>query len=164
MRSRFEERLDGVKIAAMSRTFRRYGLEDLFRDRAHTPTAPGAYNKVVGAGLGIGDFFRDMHLGSPVSLFEALQAQYKKTKSVPKALGNYLKGAYTGPGILPKVVAIGLPAAFLGANVLSASEEERPAALLRGGVGLVASPFVGRLGDVGMELLSEPVKARATTD
>lgn len=146
----------------MSRTFRRYGLEDLFRNQPYAPSAPGVYNKVVGIGLFGGDLLRDMTTGSPVSLFEALQNQYKKTKSIPKALGNYLKDAYAGPGIMNKVIGIGLPAAFLGSSLLSATEEERPSALLRGGVGLVTSPFLGRLGSLGVELLDASPTGSAT--
>jgi hypothetical protein len=87
---------------------------------------------------------------------ERLRDQYKKTKSVPKAVGNYLKNVYSDPALPTslKVVSIGLPLYGVGSSILSASDEDKPAAILRGGLNVATGPLVGRLGQIGQEILT----------
>lgn len=153
MRSSFHERLDGVKYAARGRVFRQYGLQDLFREHEIAPSAPGVYNKLVGVVKSIGEMGRDTYFGSPVTMLERINRNYKATKSVPRAVGRYFKDSFISPSsVASTALMLGLPTAFLASSIASAPEEERGATLAKGLLNIGASPVLGRLGQTGMDL------------
>lgn len=148
MRSNLQERVDGVKLAAAERTFRRYGLSDLFRAHHIPQSAPGFYNKAVGAGKRVGEFLRDMYFGSPITFLEDIQRRRKGTGSTLKALGNYYKDWYLSPGTDPfvKAISIGLPAAGLISTIATGDPKTRGEDIAGEVAGLATSPVTLRFG------------------
>lgn len=154
MPSNLQGRLDGVKHAAADRTFRRYGLGDLFREHDIAPAGPGVYNKLVTMGKHVGEMGRDMILGSPITMAQRLERNYRQTGSAPKALGKYIKDWYLDPNtpLALRAISVGLPVATLGATLLHDPPEKRKEDLAAGLLGIAASPLTSRLGYPGMEM------------
>lgn len=154
MPSNLQGRLDGVKHAAAERTFRRYGLDDLFREHDIAPAGPGVYNKLVTVGKHMGEIGRDMFLGSPITMAQRLQRNYRQTGSAPKALGKYIKDWYLDPNtpLWMRAVSVGLPVAMLGSTLIQDPPEKRKEDLAAGLLGIAASPLTARLGSAGADM------------
>lgn len=154
MPSNLQGRLDGVKYAAADRTFRRYGLSDLFREQALAPSGPGVLSKLVGAGKFVGEMGRDMVFGSPITLTQRLQRNYRQTGSAPKAVGKYIKDWYLDPNtpLLMRAISVGLPVAMLGSTLIQDPPEKRKEDLAAGLLGIAASPLTARLGSAGADM------------
>lgn len=91
-----------------------------------------------------------MYVGSPVTLLETLGRYADTHGSKAKALKHYIKDSFFAPGASPaaKALGLGIPAVLLGTSLL-AEKERRPETALAGGIGLLASPVLGRLGEAG---------------
>ena len=154
MPSNLQDRVDAVKLAATSRTFRRYGLDDLFREQSIAPSAPGVYNKLVTFGKHIGEMGRDAYLGSPITMAQKIQRHYRDTGSAPRAVGRYVKNWYLDPNtpLWIRALSIGVPLYGLGSTLAADSPEKRPGDLAGGILGLAAAPLTSRLGDAGLSL------------
>lgn len=153
MPSDLPTRIDGVKIAAAARTFRQYGLQDLFKEHAIAPSAPGFYGKMVSTGKNIGEMGRDMIFGSPITFGKQLERNYRSTGSAPRALGKYIKDWYFAPNTsLPmRALSLAFPVVGLG-SALMAPAERRKEEVLASMAGLATSPFAMRLGSPGMDM------------
>lgn len=154
MPSKIQGRLDGVKYAAADRTFRRYGLSDLFREHTIAPAGPGVLNKLVGIGKQVGEMGRDMVFGSPITMAQRLQRNYQQTGSAPKAVGKYIKDWYLDPStpLWMRAISVGLPVAMLGSTVIQDPPERRKKDLAAGLLGIAASPLTARLGLAGADM------------
>lgn len=153
MRSRFQERLDGVKIAAAEQTFKRFGLADIFREHYVPAAGPGVVDTLASGAKNIAELGRDVFLGSPVTFTETLKRYRDTSKSYPHALARYIKDAYMSPGTsrAQKAFSLGLPLYFLGSGLLGA-KENRPEQLASGLVGAVTYPVLGRFGEAGTKV------------
>lgn len=155
MPSRLHDKIDGVKYATAERTFRRYGLSDLFREHPDiAPAGPGVYDKLVTFGKHIGDAGRDLIFGSPVSMAKKLEQNYQQTKSAPKALGKYVKDWYLDPSTPAwvRALSVGVPLYGIGSSLLSSDREHMGENVAGSLVGLATSPLTSRLGPVGQDM------------
>ncbi len=148
MRSNLQQRVDGVKLAAAERTFRQFGLSDLFRSHYRPPPPPGGYHQVVEIGKSGGDLLRDMYFGSPLTFLEELKKHKAETGSTLGALKKYYKNYYFSPGASPllKVLSLGIPAASLVHTLAAGDPRTRREDLASNFAGIATSPLTMRLG------------------
>lgn len=167
-----EERLYAVKIAAARRRAALYGVEKLavdwgglarkaFSANEIEKAGPGAWNKTKAFGKHVGEFGREMILGSPVTEYQKMKARYQQTGSMAKALGGHAKDFYITPeSKFWTAVNVGMPALDLANTALRGDPDTRKGDIAHGVAGIATAPFTSRLGVPGM-LLQNAVQSGA---
>lgn len=155
--------LYAVKTAAYQRRAALYGVEKVavdwkglahkaFGENKIEKAAPGVWNKTKAFGKHVGEFGREMILGSPITEYQKVKARMAKPGvGVGRALAGHAKDFYITPeSKFWTAVNVGMPAFDLANTALRGDPDTRKGDIARGVAGIAASPFTARLGVPGM--------------
>jgi len=168
-----EETLYAVKIAAWDRRAALYGVEKVavdwrglatraFGENKIAPSKPGFWNKTKAFGKHVGEFGREMILGSPITEYQKMKARMAKPGvGLGRALAGHAKDFYITPDSkFFTALNVGMPAFDLGNTLLRGDPDTRKGDIAHGVAGIAAAPFTSRLGIPGM-MIQQAVQSGA---